>query len=56
MKVFVVADEGGEREYESVANLSNDKGSKNPIGTFMTPSVPQFHSDAENINVMYSPI
>ena len=62
MKVFVVADEGdavmegGKRGNEWVGNLSRDKWSNNPIGTFITPSAPQFHSVAENVNVRYSHI
>ena len=53
VKVFMVVDkgdavmEGDEIGNEWVPNLSSDKGGNNPICTFMTPSVPQFHSVAE---------
>ena len=62
VKVFVVVDEveevngGGEIGNQLVGNLCSYKGSNDPIGTFNTPSVPQFHSVAENVNVSYSPI
>nr|KAJ0195893.1 hypothetical protein LSAT_V11C700343330 [Lactuca sativa] len=60
VKVFVVVDEGdgvnevGQSGNKPVANLCSYKGSNNLIGTFNTPSVPQFHSVAENVNVSYS--
>lgn len=54
VKVFVVVDKGDERGKASVANISSEKGNNNPIDTFITHILPQFHSVAENINVYSS--
>ncbi|CAI9269239.1 unnamed protein product [Lactuca saligna] len=56
--VYVVVEEGvsrnevDDRGKASAANLSSGKGSNNPIGNFKSPSKSQYHSVAENENVL----
>lgn len=45
-----------DRGKASAANLSSGKGSNNPIGNFKSPSKSQYHSVAENVNVVPEPI
>lgn len=50
----LVVDDGDGRGKNPIANISNEKGNNNIIGTFVT-SVPQIHSIAEN-KILYLPI
>lgn len=48
--------EGDERGKALVVDISNEKGSNNPISSFYHSWCTLFHSVDENINVVYSPI
>ena len=60
--VYVVVEEGlsrnevDDRGKASAANLSSGKGSNTLIGNFKSPSKSQYHSVAENENVLPEPI
>lgn len=60
MNVYVVvvkgddANEDDDRGKPFAKNISSRKGSNNPIHTFITPNVPQFHSVDANENVLQS--
>lgn len=56
VKEGVEGNEVGDRGKAYATNISNGKGSNYPICTFISPSIPQYHSAAENVNVMLEPI
>lgn len=36
--------------------ISSGKWNNNPIGTFITPSIPHYHSVAKNVNIVQQPV
>lgn len=60
--VYVVVEEGDrakevvDRGKTSTTNIFNRKESNNPISTFITPHIPQYHSVVENVNIVPQPI